>query len=444
MVLRKTFTTLLLSLFVVALSANNREFRITLTPDSATENLKIYIRPLEKSSDAISELPFDGVQFVGNAVESQSGFYQLTGVQDNMQMFIYLYLPGSDVANVQLAKGDKCLSTNQNADNKALSSYAQSELNTYRAIWNEEETDSVKLANYVNSSLAHADSIISGAGCCKEVEEFIKIWSYSVAQNVENILNMQLKREGKPLPSKSLLPSPKEIFDNDKAMFFPSTVSTVLSTLPRDASLTDKYEALFENYTSPVVRKAVGSALVSLFISKHNYNEDFEGGLAQLKVVTEKYGADESVLKDYEKRRATIKGTPFPENIVLRDVNGNTVDFSTFKGKYVYIDLWASWCGPCKREIPVLQKLEKELQNENVVFVSISVDSKEEAWKKAMTTYDMHGYQLIDTNNAIGQALNVRGIPFFAIYDKEGRLYMHNAPRPSIGKALKEMLEGLK
>lgn len=440
--IKKIFSTMLLSLFVITLSVSGKEVKIKLIPESVAD-LKIYIRPLEKSSDAIRELSFDGALYAGEAIESQSGFYQLTGVKDNIQMFLYLYLPGGDVANIELKKEEKHLTANFDTDNSALSEYAMLELNVNRDIWSNNDVDSTKLSEYVNMCFDKAKNI-SGKGCGKEVQEFINIWSYSVAQNVENVISGQLRRAGKPMPKAPLFSSSQSFLDSDMAMFFPTSVTTILSALPRKASLIEKFEALYGNYTNTNVRQAVGKVLLNSFISKHDYNEDFEGGLEQLRVVTEKYDVDETILKEYEKRRSTIKGTPFPESVVLRDANGNTVDFSTFKGKYVYIDMWASWCGPCKREIPSLQKLEKELQNENVVFVSISVDSKEAAWKKAMTTFDMHGHQLIDTENAIGQALNVRGIPFFAIYDKEGRLYMHNAPRPSAGEPLKELLERLK
>lgn len=120
------------------------------------------------------------------------------------------------------------------------------------------------------------------------------------------------------------------------------------------------------------------------------------------------------------------------------------MDFSSFKGSYVYVDLWASWCGPCIREIPYLKELEKGLGNKQVKFVSISLDTRQEAWKKKMKELDLHGYQLFDSGNGLSKALNISGIPRFLIYDKEGKLYMKDAPRPSKGLQLKELLEGLK
>ena len=135
--------------------------------------------------------------------------------------------------------------------------------------------------------------------------------------------------------------------------------------------------------------------------------------------------------------------SPFPDDVVLEDADGNVVDISSFKGKYLYIDQWASWCGPCCREVPYLQAIEKEFQDSNVVFLSIATDTDKEAWKNKMVELNMHGNQLHDRNNTLCNALNVKGIPFFLIYDKEGKLHTYKAMRPSRGDALRMILEGL-
>jgi thiol-disulfide isomerase/thioredoxin len=133
-------------------------------------------------------------------------------------------------------------------------------------------------------------------------------------------------------------------------------------------------------------------------------------------------------------------GADFPDDVVLVDSEGHKMDFSTFKGKYVYIDLWASWCSPCCREVPYLQALEKELKGSDIVFVSISTDTDVEAWKNRMAELKMHGNQFIDRDNELCNILNVGGIPFFVIYDKEGKLHTYGAMRPSTGSLLKQYL----
>ena len=143
------------------------------------------------------------------------------------------------------------------------------------------------------------------------------------------------------------------------------------------------------------------------------------------------------------KHKAMTVGADFPENVVLVDANGNEVDFSTFKGKYVYIDLWASWCGPCCSEVPHLQALEKELEGGDVIFVSVSTDTDTDAWKEKMEKLNMHGNQLLDRDGELCNMLNVNGIPFFVVYDKNGKLHTYGALRPSSGERLKKFLQEL-
>lgn len=75
----------------------------------------------------------------------------------------------------------------------------------------------------------------------------------------------------------------------------------------------------------------------------------------------------------------------------LLDQHGKTVSLSDFKGKYVYIDVWATWCGPCVQEIPMLEKLAKQLADKNIVFLSISIDKNKEAWLEKIEQDKMEG-----------------------------------------------------
>lgn len=68
-------------------------------------------------------------------------------------------------------------------------------------------------------------------------------------------------------------------------------------------------------------------------------------------------------------------------NFNCTDLSGKKVSLSDFKGKYVYIDIWATWCGPCQREIPHLQKLEEKYHGKDIYFVSISCDNNKKAWE---------------------------------------------------------------
>jgi len=137
--------------------------------------------------------------------------------------------------------------------------------------------------------------------------------------------------------------------------------------------------------------------------------------------------------------------SPIFEN--YENFKGGTTSLADLKGKYVYIDLWATWCNPCKQEIPHLQKIEKQFHDKNIAFVSISIDDKNdhETWKKMVTNKQLTGVQLFADqawNSKFVKDYRVSGIPRFILIDKEGKIVNPDAPRPSDTKLL-ELLNTL-
>lgn len=121
------------------------------------------------------------------------------------------------------------------------------------------------------------------------------------------------------------------------------------------------------------------------------------------------------------------------------DINGKMVALSDFKGKVVYVDVWATWCGPCKAEIPHMAKLEEEYaENPNIVFMSVSIDQAKdiEKWKTMVKEKNMKGVQLFsgDRKQEISSAYKINAIPRFMIIGKDGKIVDSNAPRPSSDK----------
>ena len=140
------------------------------------------------------------------------------------------------------------------------------------------------------------------------------------------------------------------------------------------------------------------------------------------------------------------KGKPSPK-FNYPDVNGNKVSLDDLKGKYVYVDVWATWCGPCKREIPFLKELDTEYKNKDLAIVSLSIDRMEnrEKWLKMIREEKLQGIQILadnDWNSEFVTAYNITGIPRFILIDPEGNIYDANAPRPSDPR-LKELLSDL-
>ncbi|WP_420574229.1 TlpA family protein disulfide reductase [Kordia sp.] len=137
------------------------------------------------------------------------------------------------------------------------------------------------------------------------------------------------------------------------------------------------------------------------------------------------------------------KGTPSP-TFNYENHKGGKTSLADLKGKYVYIDMWATWCGPCIREIPSLKKVEEQYHDKNIAFVSISVDKNRDAWVKMVTDKNLGGIQLhFGGDNTFSKEYIVSGIPRFILLDTEGKVVSPDAPRPSDPKLI-EMFNELK
>lgn len=163
---------------------------------------------------------------------------------------------------------------------------------------------------------------------------------------------------------------------------------------------------------------------------KNSIDEDFK------KKISEKF----EILKNI------VTGS-FSPDFDYENVNGGTTSLESLKGKFVYIDVWATWCGPCIGEIPALKEVEKAYHGKNIEFVSISIDEKKdyEKWKKMVSDKELKGIQLFADNAWKSEFVKnyaIDGIPRFILIDNEGKIINADAPRPSDPK-LKEVLTEL-
>ncbi|MGO4772748.1 TlpA family protein disulfide reductase [Flavobacterium sp. W22_SRS_FK3] len=130
-----------------------------------------------------------------------------------------------------------------------------------------------------------------------------------------------------------------------------------------------------------------------------------------------------------------LKGKPSPE-FDYENYKGGKTKLSDLRGKYVYIDLWATWCGPCRAEIPFLQKIEEKYHGKNIEFVSISIDKAKDndKWKKFVADKNLGGIQLFadkDWESEFVMSYGVTGIPRFILIDPNGNIVNPDADRPS-------------
>ena len=164
-----------------------------------------------------------------------------------------------------------------------------------------------------------------------------------------------------------------------------------------------------------------------------------------------------SLYKKYQAKMALAKQERALKNVELdkmnntlsplfnyRNFKGGKSRLDDFKGKFVYIDIWATWCGPCVREIPFLQKLEEKYHDKNIVFVSISIDKQNDIdkWKKMVKDKELGGVQLLadnDWNSDFVKAFGVKSIPRFILINPNGVVVKAVADRPSDPELVKEL-----
>jgi peroxiredoxin len=126
-------------------------------------------------------------------------------------------------------------------------------------------------------------------------------------------------------------------------------------------------------------------------------------------------------MKSFSKPKSLEAGQVAP-SFSLNDAEGNVHSLSDFKGKYVVLDFWASWCGPCKKEMPFMKKLYKKYHAKGLEMIAISTDKDRDAWLKAKNKLNMPYLQLHDKNGVAANSYFVRGIPYVLLIDPKGNI----------------------
>ncbi|MCY3664246.1 MAG: TlpA disulfide reductase family protein [Gemmatimonadetes bacterium] len=114
-------------------------------------------------------------------------------------------------------------------------------------------------------------------------------------------------------------------------------------------------------------------------------------------------------------------GQPAPE-FSLDDLDGQPVSLSQFKGQVVLIDFWASWCGPCISDLPYLRKIKEETADWPVVFLNVSIDEDEAAWRESIDKHEIEGVHVRADGfgSEVAKSYQVRGIPSYYLVDSQG------------------------
>lgn len=201
--------------------------------------------------------------------------------------------------------------------------------------------------------------------------------------------------------------------------------------IPEGAGLADiRMKYILENISEPAAR----SYLVDITLFHFG-----EQGIERYDRLYNQYVTDPERLALYaeacKKAERIAPGQPCPD-FRFADNHGDTVTLADLKGKYVYIDMWATWCGPCKGEMPSLLKLEEEFAGEDILFVSLSIDRNKDIdlWKKTIEEMGLGGIQLHLGENWEWLKIFMpasMSVPRFVLLDREGKFINSSMTRPS-------------
>lgn len=185
-----------------------------------------------------------------------------------------------------------------------------------------------------------------------------------------------------------------------------------------------------KHFSSPLLKQQLIAAYAAEYV-------DFYGirNMEEMLSVVNAYVTDPSAkaifLASYDKWDLTSPGRPSPD-FRAEDTEGKVHTLREFRGKYVYIDLWATWCKPCKEELPHLKELEQKFKGKPIVFLGLSIDGNRAAWEERVKSGELAGVQLLlGRRSDFQQAYRIEGIPRFILLDPEGKIVNNDMLRPS-------------
>lgn len=404
-----------------------------------------------KSSNFNQEIPIqsDGT-FADTLKLQEAGFYTLSIGRERTSV----YLKNGDNLNLSLdvSQFDETLKyvgegayannyltakqlnvENQTSDSKALYSL-------------EEVAFKSRIDSLYQSNLSLLDKISEGDDNFNTIEAKNLVYdNYSYFNNYEsyhgrfaNLADFKVSEDFLPEGLKNLSFEDADSYkmsSSYKNMVFNKTLNDLFETIGDDYLNTSTEELKgIESIKIPALKDDVVDYLGGFLVSPGNpYMQSvYEFFLAN----TTKDETKTKLNEVFEKGKDLIKGSPSPQFTNYENHKGGTLSLGELKGKYVYIDVWATWCGPCKREIPSLKEVEKQYHGKNIEFISTSIDVAEDhdTWLNMVNDMSLGGTQLFadnDWNSQFVKDYGIEGIPRFILVDPEGNIVNADAPRPS-------------
>ena len=193
-----------------------------------------------------------------------------------------------------------------------------------------------------------------------------------------------------------------------------------------------RYDQLKQAFTSQEIINRIADGLIIHHLQ--GAPENMDQLLAAYKATSTNAAGHQKAQEVYDHYKKCQKGMPAVD-FTFSDKNGKEYHLSDFRGKALYIDVWATWCGPCCAEIPYMEKLTARYKGDKrISMISISFDDNKAKWLKKLANDKPDWPQYICPENfqsILCKEYDINGIPRFLLFDKDGNILDLDAPRPS-------------
>lgn len=210
-------------------------------------------------------------------------------------------------------------------------------------------------------------------------------------------------------------------------------------------SIMEEQKKFFEDFVHTNTQSAVGAFLATNMAGTLDLEAlreliaKYEEGLGEHPYINEMKKTLEPLVKYEQATQATAEGSVAPD-FTLPTKDGEEIKLASFQGKYVLVDFWASWCGPCRQENPNVVKAYNQFKDKGFEVLSVSVDQKREDWIKAVEDDGLTWTQVIDAEGNVAQTYGVQSIPSTFLLDKEGKIIAKNLRGNALTDKLNELL----
>lgn len=256
------------------------------------------------------------------------------------------------------------------------------------------------------------------------------LWQYAAQKKCSDKVYDKLK---------SLMKEEEWLTQLSEYNYFMSGVISVLANQGQDAT-TLTPEKRVENEMEYAISHLQNKTIKDYILGTSAISYVSELGVdkaGKIKQLLEQNVTDKEVLNAfravYDKKKSISQGTP-AYDFKLEDVNGKSYSLADFKGRYVYIDVWATWCAPCQEEMPALKELQEAFKGTNIAFVSVSIDKPGDKgkWKNQVISQKLGGVQLYaGTESQFYKDYQIQAIPRFILIGPKGEIINSDMTRPS-------------